>query len=1135
MTVTAHDNSADAPDKELTVSGAVTGPTGMSDPASTTLTITDDEATPTVILELTPTSISESGDVSTVTARLSHATSEEVRVTVSAAAVPPAVVGDFELSANPVLTIAAEQTESTGTVTVTAKDNTIDAPPKQVTISGAASGLVGLSDPAAKTLVITDDDATPTVTLVLTPDEISEVGGVSTVTARLDGATSERVTVTVMVPAALGEYRLSANPVLTIAEGQTDSTGAVTITAIDDTVDGPALEVPVTGAVSGPVGMTAPAPRTLTITDDEATPTVTLVLSPASISENGGVSRVTARLSHATSEEVRVTVSAAAVSPAVARDFELSASPVLTIARGATDSTGTVTVAAADNANDAPPKQLRISGTVAGPPGMVDPSPQTLTITDDEATPTVTLVLSPTSISENGGVSTVTARLNGTTSEEVRVTVSAAAVSPAVAGDFELSAAPVLTIGVGATESTGTVTVTAQDNAIDAPAKEVTVSGTVAGPTGMAAPAAQTLAITDDETTPTVTLALSPASIPENGGVSTVTARLSHATSEEVRVTVSAAAVLPAGAGDFELSASPVLTIGVGATESTGTVTVTAKDNPMDAPNKEVTVSGTVAGPAGMANPAAQSLAITDDEGTPTVTLVLSPPSISEDGGVSTVTAKLSGTTSDEVRLTVSAAAVSPAVAGDFELSASPVLTIGVGATESTGTVTVTAKDNPMDAPAKEVTVSGTVTGSAALADPASQTLTITDDEGTPTVTLVLAPASISENGGVSTVTARLSGATSEEVRVTVSAAAVSPAVAGDFELSASPVLTIGVGATESTGTVTVTAKDNTVDAPAKEVTVSGTVTGPTGMADPAELPLAITDDEQTPKVTLVLTPDEISENGGVSEVTARLSGASSETMTVTVMVTADPDEYTLSANAVLTIEAGAMDSTGLVTLTAVDDTVDAPDQRVAVTGEVSAPLGLTAPEPVTLTITDDDDTPSVTLVVTPASISENGGVSRVTARLSHATSEEVEVRVAAEAVTPDAGTYFELGAERLLTIPAGATDSIGTVTVTAVDDAIDAPEREVTVSGTVTRPAGMADPLSQTLTITDDEGTPTVMLSVAPDEVSEGDSATDVTVTSSLVGAVRSVRTEVSVSVDDGTACRRCSRRFSRTAVRRT
>ena len=160
-----------------------------------------------------------------------------------------------------------------------------------------------------------------------------------------------------------------------------------------------------------------------------------------------------------------------------------------------------------------------------------------------------------------------------------------------------------------------------------------------------------------------------------------------------------------------------------------------------------------------------------------------------------------------------------------------------------------------------------------------------------------------------------------------------------------------------------------------------------------------------------------------------------------------------------------------------------------------------------------------VTLVVTPASISENGGVSRVTARLSHATSEEVEVRVAAEAVTPDAGTYFELGAERLLTIPAGATDSIGTVTVTAVDDAIDAPEREVTVSGTVTRPAGMADPLSQTLTITDDEGTPTVMLSVAPDEVSEGDSPTDVTVMSSLVGAVRSVRTEVSVSVDDGTA----------------
>ena len=48
-------------------------------------------------------------------------------------------------------------------------------------------------------------------------------------------------------------------------------------------------------------------------------------------------------------------------------------------------------------------------------------------------------------------------------------------------------------------------------------------------------------------------------------------------------------------------------------------------------------------------------------------------------------------------------------------------------------------------------------------------------------VTLMLTPQMISENGGVSTVTATVSPASSEAFTVSVSASAVSPAVAGDF------------------------------------------------------------------------------------------------------------------------------------------------------------------------------------------------------------------------------------------------------------------------------------------------------------------------------------------------------------------
>ena len=177
------------------------------------------------------------------------------------------------------------------------------------------------------------------------------------------------------------------------------------------------------------------------------------------------------------------------------------------------------------------------------------------------------------------------------------------------------------------------------------------------------------------------------------------------------------------------------------------------------------------------------------DDDTTGVTLVLTPPSISENGGESTVTATLNGTVSDDVTVTVAAAPVAPAVANDFTLNGTT-LTIEAGGTSSTGTVTITAHDDSLYGP-KTVTVTGTLTGSTDVAAPAPQTLTITDDETAPVLTLELDPASISENGGETTVTASLDPPSSVPVTLTVSATPVSPAETNDFELSASTELTI--------------------------------------------------------------------------------------------------------------------------------------------------------------------------------------------------------------------------------------------------------------------------------------------------------------------------------------------------------
>ena len=334
----------------------------------------------------------------------------------------------------------------------------------------------------------------------------------------------------------------------------------VTITAFADEEDGPDKEVTVAASASNSQGVTAPADVTLTIEDKNETPTVTLILTPESIGEDGGSSTVTATLNHTSSEETTITVSATAVSPAVAADFVLSTNKILTIAAGATSSAGAVTIAAVNNDVDALNKEVTVAASAVNSQGVTAPADRTLTIVDDDD-PTVTLILTSDSIGEDGGSSTVTATLDQTSSKTTTITVSATAVEPAVAADFTLSANTTLSIAAGATASTGAVTIGAVNNGVDAPDKTVTVSASATNTQGVNMPADKTLTLEDDEEAPTATLILTPDSIGENGGSSTVTAELSHPSSEDTTITVSATAVQPAVAADFVLSTNTTLSI----------------------------------------------------------------------------------------------------------------------------------------------------------------------------------------------------------------------------------------------------------------------------------------------------------------------------------------------------------------------------------------------------------------------------------------------------------------------------------------------------------------------------------------------------------------------------------------------
>ena len=499
-------------------------------------TIIDDDGAPSLSIN-SPSVIEGPSDataIMTYLVTLSPASGQQVTVDYARSGGTATSGTDYAALSDGTLTFRIGQTDTAIIVSVTGDDTDEPNETVEVTLSNPTSTTIAT---ATGTGTITDDDDPPSLS-ISSPSIAEGPSGASailTYAVTLSAASGKQVTVGYTRSGGTAtsgtDYAALSDGTLTFRIGQTDTAIAVSVTG--DATDEPHETVEVT--LSNPTNATiATATGTGTITDDDPTPSVTLILTPQAVGENGGTAAVTASLSGASSVQTTVTVSAVAVSPAVAGDFALSENRVLTIAAGATTSTGEVTIATVNNEIDSPNKQVTVSGTTAGGHGAANPDDVTLTIEDDEGPPTLRLVLTPPQIPEYGGTSTVMAILNRASHAQTTVTVSAVAVPPAVAGDFTLSENRVLTIAAGATTSTGEVTITAVNDGVEGPGKTVTVSATSAGGDGVENPASVTLTILPN-TVPSFTdvvdpqryeqgVAISPLTLPgTTGGEGTLT------------------------------------------------------------------------------------------------------------------------------------------------------------------------------------------------------------------------------------------------------------------------------------------------------------------------------------------------------------------------------------------------------------------------------------------------------------------------------------------------------------------------------------------------------------------------------------------------------------------------------------
>jgi hypothetical protein len=168
-----------------------------------------------------------------------------------------------------------------------------------------------------------------------------------------------------------------------------------------------------------------------------------------------------------------------------------------------------------------------------------------------------------------------------------------------------------------------------------------------------------------------------------------------------------------------------------------------------------------------------QSVTITilENENAPTVTLATSASSIAENAGSSlTLTATLSNVADEDVTVALSTSGA--ATEGtDYTDGSGAIDDIVISAGSTTGTVSFTPSDDSIyeDDEAAVIAVSGVSGADATESGTQSVTITITDNENAPTVTLAVSNTSVDETFGSSlTLTATLSGATDETVTVSI-------------------------------------------------------------------------------------------------------------------------------------------------------------------------------------------------------------------------------------------------------------------------------------------------------------------------------------------------------------------------------
>ena len=1048
--------------------------------------VTDDETASTgVALSVNPMTVSEGAGGTTVTVRAAlngaaRLGSTPVKVAVGKAGDSATEGTDYETVDDLTVTIPEGLTSATERFTLTPTDDVVVESDKTVTVSGttAASGITTVN-PA--TLTITDDDVPPdTIELRVSPDSVAENAGATgiMVTAAFPqgSATLSTPTVVNVTLAAATAQTADFTPVqpfnLTIPASARSGTATFQFTPNDDT----SMEGSETVTVSGTaLGITTINPATLTIIDNDAPPdTIELSVNPDRVAENAGATgiMVTAAFPQgsailSTPTVVNVTLTAATAQTA---DFTPVQPFNLTIPASARSGTATFQFTPNDDTSMEGSETVTVSGTTSG---ITTINPATLTIIDDD-TPNNPPTGQP--------------RITGTARVGQTLTAVTTDIQDADGlGDFAYQWKADGTNIAGAMDSSYRLTNNEVGKRIT-----VTVSFTDGIGTEETVTSLPTDAVREAVTPPppppppvlTVAFDLASYSTTEGGDPVTLRVTLNRTSNQNLTIPIT---VMPQGAteaDDYTVSGLTDGTLSFAPGDLSKTFMIVANED-TDSDDETIELGfGTLLEGVSQGVMATATLTIIDDDAPPdTIELSVSPDSVAENAGETDimVTAAFpqgSATLSSPTVVNVTLAAATAQTA-DF----TPVQPFNVTIPASAGSGTATFQFTPNDDTSMEgsetVTVSGTTTVSGITTiNPA--TLTITDDDtpnnpptgqpritGTPQVgqTLTAVTTDIQDADGL-----------------------------GDFVYQWKADGTNIAGAMDSSYRLT----NNEVG---KRITVTVSFTDGIGTEEAvtSQPTAAVRDAVTLPRqaLTVAFDPASYSTTEGGDPVTVKVSLNRASDRDITIPITVMPqgateaDDYTVSGltDGTLSFAPGDLSKTFMI---AANEDTDSDDETIEL-GFGTLPEGVSQGETATttLTITDDDVPPALTVAFDPASYSTTEGGDPVTVKVSLNRASDRDITIPITVMPQGATEADDYTVSGLTdgTLSFAPGDLSKTFMIAANEDTDSDDETIELGFGTLPEGVSQGETATATLTITDDDVPPalTVAFDLASYSTTEG------------------------------------------------